>query len=95
MKRKISSYVHLGERVYFTVWVLFCGRKTTTKVLIPERVLKESELKFHYQIVNYMEKYQIPPLLIISFDQTPLNYIQISSNTIEKDETKKPIHSLK
>ena len=61
-------------------------RKTTTKVLIPEGALKEAELKFHHQIVNYVEKYQIPPLLIINFNQTPLKYSQISSNGKERDK---------
>ena len=46
-------------------------RKTTAKVLIPEGALKEAELKFHPQIVNYVERYQIPTSLIINFDQTP------------------------
>ena len=59
-------------------------RKTTTKVLIPEGALKEAELKFHHQIVNYVEKYQIPPSLIINVDQTPSKNVQISSNTMEK-----------
>ena len=45
--------------------------KTTAKVLIPEGALKEAELKFHHQIVNYMERYQIPLSLIINFDKTP------------------------
>ena len=63
-------------------------RKTTAKVLIPEGALKEAELKFHHQIVNYVEKYQIPPSLIINFDQTP-KYVQISSNTMEKKDKKR------
>ena len=56
---------------------LFCRmdfvlrRKTTAKVLVPEGALKEAELKFHHQIVNYMERYHIPPSLIINFVQTP------------------------
>ena len=63
-------------------------RKTTAKVLTPEGALKEAELKFHHQIVDYVEKYQIPPWLIINFDQTPSNYVQISSNRMEKKGTK-------
>ena len=63
-------------------------RKTTAKVLIPEGALKEAELKFHHQIANYVEKYQIPPSLIINFDQTPSKYVQISLNTMEKEGTK-------
>ena len=39
-------------------------------MIIPEGVLKETELKFHLQIVNYVERYQIPSSLIINFDQT-------------------------
>ena len=62
--------------------------KTTAKVLIPEGALKEAELKFHHQIVNYVEKYQIPPSLIIYFEQTLSKYIQISSNAMEKKGTK-------
>ena len=56
---------------------LFCRmdfvlrRKTTAKVLVPEGALKEAELKFHHQIVNYMERYQMPLSLIINFDKTP------------------------
>ena len=64
------------------------GRKSIAKVLIPEGALKEAELKFQHQIVNYVEKYQIPPSLIISFDQTPSKYVQISPNTTEKKRTK-------
>ena len=63
-------------------------RKTTAKVLIPEGVLKEAKLKFHHQMVNYVEKYQIPPLQIINFDQIPPKYVQISSNTMEKKGAK-------
>ena len=62
-------------------------RKTTAKVLIPEGALKEAELKFHHQIANYVEKYQIPPSLIINFDQTPSKYVQMSSNTMQKKGT--------
>ena len=68
--------------------------KTTTKVLIPKGALKEAELKFHYQFVNYVEKYQIPPSLIINFNQISSKYVQISSNTMEK-KGKKTFRSLK
>ena len=61
--------------------------KTTAKVLIPEGALKEAELKFRHQIVNYVEKYQTPPSLIINLDQTPSKYVQISSNTMQKKGT--------
>ena len=45
-------------------------------------------MKFHHQIVNYVEKCQIPPSLIINFDQTPSKYAQIYSNATEKKGTK-------
>ena len=51
----------------------FLRRKTTAKVLIHEGVLKEPELKFHHQTVNYVERNQIPQLLIINFDKTLSN----------------------
>ena len=35
-----------------------------------------------------MEKYQIPPSLIINFDKTLSKYVQISLNTMEKKGTK-------
>ena len=69
-------------------------RKTAAKVLIPEGALKEAELKFHHQIVNYVEKYQIPPSLIINFNQTPSEYVQIFSNTMEKKWTKNVLISI-
>ena len=68
--------MHLGQRV------------DLGKVLIPEGSLKEPELKFHQEIFNYVEKYQMPPLLIINFDQTPWKYVQISSNRMEKKGVK-------
>ena len=34
-------------------------QKTTPKVLIPERALKEAELKFYHQIANYVGKYYV------------------------------------
>ena len=58
--------------------------KTTGKVCIPFGAQKEAELKFLHQIVNNIEKHQIPPNLIINFDQTPSKYVQVSSTTMDK-----------
>ena len=44
--------------------------KTTSKVKIPVGAQKEADLKFLHQIVNNVEKHQIPPSLTINFDQT-------------------------
>ena len=62
-------------------------RKTTGKVLIPTRAQKEAELKFLHQIVGHVENNQIPPSLIINFDQTPSKYVQVSSMTMERRGT--------
>ena len=79
--------MHLGQRVFFAVWVLLCAERYH-KSANSRRSTKEAELKFHHQIVDYMEKYKIPPSLIINFDQTPSKYVQISSNTMERKGTK-------
>ena len=70
----------------------FFSIKTTGKVHIPARVQKKPGLKFLNQIVNQVEKYQIPLSLIITFDQTPSRYVQVSLMTIAKRrETNVPI----
>ena len=67
-----------------------CRIKTTGKVHSTK--YKEAELKFLHQIVNQVEKYQIPPSLIINFNQTPSKYVQVSSMTMAKrGETNVPI----
>ena len=58
--------------------------KTIGKVHIPVGAQKEAELKFLHQIVNQVEKYQIPPSLILNFDQTPSKYVQDLSLTMAK-----------
>ena len=68
-----------------------CRIKTTGKVYIPVGAQKEAELKFLHKIVNQVEKYQIPPSLIINFDQTPSRYVQVSSMTmVNRGETNVP-----
>ena len=69
-----------------------CRIKTTGKVYIPVGAQKKAELKFLHRVVNQVEKYQIPPSLIISFDQTPSEYVQVSSMTmVKRGETNVPI----
>ena len=65
-----------------------CRIKTTGKVYIPVGAQKKAELKFLHKIVYQVEKYKIPPSLIISFDQTPSKYVQVSSMTmVNRGET--------
>ena len=79
---------HWAKSLFRCMGFVLC-QKTTAKVLMPEGALKKAELKFHHQIANYMEKYQIPSMLILNFDLTPSKYVQISSNTMEKKGAKK------
>ena len=66
--------------------------KTTGKVKIPVEAQKEAELKFLHQIVNNVEKHQIPPSLTINFDQAPSKYVQVSSTTMnQKGESNVPV----
>ena len=48
-------------------------RKTSSKVDIPDAARKEIEYVFLYEIVNRVEKHEIPKSLIINLDQTPVN----------------------
>ena len=54
---------------------------TTGKVEIPEGAQRETGLLFHHEIVSYVETYQIPPSLVVNFDQTPSKYAPVSSRT--------------
>lgn len=60
-------------------------RATTGKITIPSGAQKEAELKFMHQLVNQVEKYNIPPSLIINFDQTPSKYVPVSPTTMAKN----------
>ena len=58
--------------------------ETTGKVKIPVGAQKEADLKFLHQIVNNVEKHQIPPSLTINFDQTLSKYVQVLSTTMDQ-----------
>ena len=54
----------------------YTSRKgTTSKVAMADRIRKENELLFHHQIVEKVERYDIPDSLILSFNQTPSKYV--------------------
>ena len=59
-------------------------RKTSSKVDIPEAARKEIEYVFLYEITSRVEKYNIPPSLVINLDQTPLKLVQCGNNTLAK-----------
>ena len=64
-------------------------RKTSSKVDIPDAARKEIEYVFLYEIVNRVEKHDIPKSLIINLDQTPLKLVQCGNNTLAKKNTSK------
>ena len=45
---------------------------------------KEAKLFFQHQTADLMERYSIPPSLIINFDQTTLKYILFANQTLKK-----------
>ena len=59
-------------------------RKTSSKVEIPDAARKEIEFLFHHEIVSYVEKFKIPPSLVLNLDQTPLKYVPVSQETMAR-----------
>ena len=57
-------------------------QKTSSKVEIPDAARKKIEFLFHHEIVTYLEKFKIPPSLILTLDQMPLKYVPISRETM-------------
>ena len=49
--------------------------ETTSKVETPEGTRKEAELLYLHNIVKIVKKNEIPHLLIMNLDQTPLKYL--------------------
>ena len=61
---------------------------TTSKVALPDGIRKENELLFHHQIVEKVERYDIPDSLILNFDQTPSKYVPVASITLATRNSK-------
>ena len=61
---------------------------TTALPEIPEGAKKEAQLIFHHEITSLVEKYSIPPSLVVNIDQTPLKYAPVASRTIAKKNSK-------
>ena len=61
---------------------------TTSKVALPDGISKENELLFHHQIVEKVERYDIPDSLILNFNQTPSKYVPVASKTLAKRNSK-------
>ena len=74
-------------------WMGFVRRAATTgRPKIPDETIKESGFLFYHSIIDIVNRYQIPPSLIMNFDQTPLKYAPVSSQTLDK-KMSKPLQS--
>ena len=62
--------------------------ETTGKVETPEGTRKEAELLYLHNIVTIVKKNEIPHLLIMNLDQTPLKYLSAMNHTIAKQNSK-------
>ena len=68
---------------------------TIGKVEIPAGAEKEAELTFFYEIVNNVEKFQIPLSLALNLDQTNSKYVSMGKTTMaEKGSNPVPISGL-
>ena len=68
---------------------------TTGKVEIPADEKKEAELPFLRQIVNNVEKFQIPSSLVLNLDYTNSKYVSLGKTTMaEKGSNSVPISGL-
>ena len=63
-------------------------KATTAKLELPPGTRKEVELVFYHQIVEKVEKHNIPESLTLNFDQTPLKYVPVTTTTLPKRNSK-------
>ena len=65
---------------------------TTAKVPITDDLKKEIELTYLHGIVNVIEKYSIPPSLVLNLDQIPSKFVPgLRSTLAKKGSTNLPI----
>ena len=55
---------------------------TSGRPEIIEGARKEAEVLFHHQIVEFVEEHNIPPSVILNFDQTSLTYAPVASEML-------------
>ena len=65
---------------------------TTIWPEIPKGARKEAELIFHYEITSIVGRFSIPPLLVIYINQTPLEFVPVSGQTMAT-KNYKHVHS--
>ena len=61
---------------------------TTGRPDIPEGAKKEAEILFLHQIVDLVEEKNVPPSLIMNFDQTLLKHLPVTSQTLAEKGSK-------
>ena len=59
----------------------------TGKVETPAGGKKEAELKFLHEIVNNVEKFQIPLSLVLNLDQTNSKYVSMGKTKMAKEDS--------
>lgn len=62
---------------------------TTGKVDVPTTFLEEIKVTFLHCVLAKIQKYQIPPSMVINLDQTPMKYCQLSKRTQAKIGSKR------
>ena len=68
---------------------------TTGKAEIPAGAKKEAEVTFLHELVNNVEKFQIPSSLVFNLDQTISKYVSMGKTTmVEKGSNSVPISGL-
>ena len=60
----------------------------TSKIPVAPGLPKEEQLTFQQKIQALIKWYDIPKELVLNFDQTPLSYITVGSNTLEFEGAK-------
>ena len=55
---------------------------TVGKIEITKGEKKEAGLKLHHRIVRFIKKHNIPPQLVINFDQTPSKYVPVGNQAM-------------
>ena len=61
---------------------------TTSKIPIAPGLVKEERLTFQRKIQALIKWHDIPKEFVLNFDQTPLSYITVGSNTLEFEGAK-------
>ena len=64
------------------------GKAITARLELPPGHLKEVELVFYHQIIEKVEKHNIPESLTLNFNQTPSKYVPVSATTLAKRNSK-------